>query len=97
MEIPSYWNLNTWIKAAVYYNNATQELRLYKNGLLVGTQTGVTIPAGQRQNLIIGASNWGANFPNSPETDNPVMKTRNFQFYFGTISQASMQELLDKQ
>lgn len=96
LNVPNYWLNNTWIKVAVHYNNTTQELRLYKNGVIAGTQTGVTIPAGQRQNLIIGGSNWGGNFPNSAEP-NTIMRTRNFKFYLGKISEASMQELLIKQ
>jgi len=38
---------------------------LYYNGKLVGTKTDVVIPAGLRDNLIIGASNWQGNFPMS--------------------------------
>ena len=94
LTIPNYWELNTWIDVAVQYSSSTNQLRLYKNGQLVGTENGVTIPAGQRDNLIIGGSNWGAIFPNSNEP-NSVMKTRNLKFYFAEIAEECFEALLE--
>ena len=93
LTIPNYWELNTWIDVAVQYSGTTKEMRLYKNGQLVGTRQNVTINAGLRDNLIIGGSNWCDNFPNSCEP-NTVMKTRNLRFYFAEIAEECFEALL---
>ena len=93
LDVPDYWELNTWIDVAVQYSGTTKEMRLYKNGQLVGTRQNVTINAGLRDNLIIGGSNWCDNFPNSCEP-NTVMKTRNLRFYFAEIAEECFEALL---
>jgi len=94
LTVSDFWELNTWIEVAVQYSSATQELRLYKNRQLIATETNVVIPSGQRDNLIIGASNWGANFPGSSEP-NSIMRTRNFRFFFEELSEQCVAEFLD--
>ncbi len=96
LNMPSFWTRNTWIKTIVYYKHSTGEVRVYRDKLIAGTLKGVTIPAGTRENLIIGGSNWEGLFPNSSEP-NSVMKTRNLKFYKGRISEAQLGNLLDKQ
>jgi hypothetical protein len=93
LNVENFWELNTWIDVAVQYSSKVKELKLYKNGQLVGSLQDVIIPPGLRDNLIIGGSNWSGNFPTSPEP-NTIMKTRNFHFYFTELSEECMAELL---
>lgn len=95
LNVEDFWEINTWINVVIQYSSETQELHLYKNGELVGTEDDVIISPGQRDNLIIGASNWGNNFPGSSEP-NSEMKTRNFRFYFAKLSTECIAELLSE-
>jgi len=95
LDVTDFWELNTWIDVVVKYISANKELSLYKNGDLVGSLTNVVLPSGQRDNLIIGGSNWESNFPNSPEP-NSILRTRNFHFYFANVSIECIKELLDQ-